>query len=103
VAKALRPCSLLDLVHPRCDLAEGLLPTDLLPFVADSPQRPTQPIRILVNVPQRHRLGTDVTAAERVFAVAADGHDPLALHLDAQTARRLAQGAGREAYGTGLW
>jgi hypothetical protein len=50
-----------------------------------------QTIRVFVQVLQRHGLGADVAARERVGIVALDRDDPAALHLEGQAADGLAQ------------
>ena len=55
-----------------------------------------QAVRIFVDVLQRGTFGTDVTAAERILAIAADGDDPRAVDLDLEPADRLAEIARAE-------
>ena len=77
-------------------LVERRLPGDLLPVGAAPAQRPAQPIRVLVQVLERHRLGADVAAAERIVVVAPDREDAIALDADGDAAHRLAEVAGAE-------
>src|SRR5438128_47963 len=54
------------------DEIEGRIPADLLPALADAAHRPAQPVRIFVDVFQRHGLGTDVPTRQWIGVVAAD-------------------------------
>jgi hypothetical protein len=83
-----------DLRQPLGHPIEGLVPADLLPAAVDATHRPAQPVGILVNVLERHRLGTDVAVREGIKLVAADGQDFSVLHLELEAADGLAQVAG---------
>ncbi len=75
-------------------LVERRLPGHLFPAVRRAPHRSAQPVRILMEILQAERLRTDVTAAERVLLIAADGEDLRAADADLDAADRLAEVAG---------
>jgi hypothetical protein len=84
----------LDGDQTRRDLVERFLPGDLFPPGRRAPHRPSQPIRILVDILEAQRLRTDMPAAERVPFVTADGEDLTAAQADLDAADRLAEVAG---------
>ncbi|MNH37048.1 hypothetical protein D3C79_979010 [compost metagenome] len=54
---------------------EGFLPADRLPAVTDTLVRRPQPVRVILDILQGHRLGADVAAAEAVLGVTLDRGD----------------------------
>ena len=81
----------LDAAQVGNHLLERLLPADRLPAIGRAPHRLAQPVGIVVQVLQGHRLGADMAAAERVLPVAADGDDLVAAVVDLDPAHRLAE------------
>ena len=78
----------------RRDEIERLVPRDGFPPAAVAPDGPRQPVGIVVNVDERHRLRADVAAAEGVGRIAADADDLVPARADLEAADGLAQVAG---------
>src|SRR5439155_18166890 len=84
--------------QPALDLGEGLVPCRLDEAAVTLDQRRAQPVRVFVQVFQRHALGAEEAAAEDIVFRTADRRDAaLAVHArrgaDLQPAAGLAQGA----------
>ena len=77
-----RSVGLADLGEPARHQLEGLVPADLDELVPDALDRGAQPIRVLREVAQGHRLRADVAPAHDVVLVAADVEDPAGLAVD---------------------
>ncbi|EAU66865.1 conserved hypothetical protein [Stigmatella aurantiaca DW4/3-1] len=86
----------LRLVEPSRHLVQRLLPRDLLPSARGALHRVAQPVRVLVQVLERHRLGADVSPAERILGVPADGGDAASFHFDANPTHGLTKVACAE-------
>ena len=73
---------------------EGFVPADRLPAARRAPDGLAEPVRVLVDVLDRHGLRAEVAPAERVGLVAANREDRRAPHPDGDPAQGLAQVAG---------
>src|SRR3546814_4013241 len=76
------------------NLVERFVPAHFHPLVANALLRLTQPIRIFVQILQRHCLRADVAARQGIRIVAADRHDVSVAHAELKAANGLAQIAG---------
>ncbi len=86
--------ALADLSQALGDQLVRLVPADRLPLIAAAAHRVAQPVRVVLDVLQRHRFRTDMAATEAVEGVALDRKDALAFSLDGQTADGFAQMTG---------
>jgi hypothetical protein len=86
-----------DRLQPGVDLGERLVPGRLAQLAVAPDHRRAEAIRILVELLEPVRLGTEEAAAEHVVGIAADRDHLGAAGGDLQTARRLAERAGAEA------
>jgi len=73
---------------------ERLVPADRAPVRPVAPHRRAQPVRVGLDILQRHCLRADMAAAERIGRIALDRDDAIILDLDRQAADRFAQIAG---------
>jgi hypothetical protein len=85
---------LQDRPHATIDLLESLVPARLLERPVATDQRRPQAVRVLVQLLDPVGLRADEAAAEDVGAVAADRHHVMAVRLDLEPARGLAERAG---------
>ena len=69
-------------LQPRHHLVKRLIPGDGFPANGRAPHRLPQPVGVLVNVLQGHRLRANVPPAKRIVGVAFDGHDMIPGHFD---------------------
>lgn len=92
------PVLTLDRREPLRHQVVRRLPRQLFPAISRTSYRALQPIRIVLEVAKRHRLGADVPARKRVRLVAADVGDPAVVDRDQHSADRLAQVAGCPPY-----
>jgi hypothetical protein len=90
------PVGLPDRPEPRRDEIEGIVPPDRLPARAGAgaTERGAQPVRVVVQVGERHALGADRAAAERIVRVAADVRQAVAIDGDAEATARFAERTG---------
>ena len=87
--------------QPAFDLGKGLVPAGRHMHAVAFDQRCAQPIRVFVQVFQRHALGANVPGAEHVLRVAPDADDAALLHLDLQPATGFTQRADTVVGGVG--
>ena len=83
----------IDLVH---DAIECIVPRRLAPGAVDADERAPQAVRVVVEVRERRGFRTDISLAERIVSVSADGNDPVAVDLDRDAAGGFTEGAGQE-------
>ena len=83
------------------DFCVRLVPSGLLEDTVAFDQWRAQPVRVFMQVFQRHAFGADVASTEHVGVVAANADDLAVAHLDLQTAAGLAQGADAVVGGVG--
>ena len=94
-ADGVYPVGVVDLHQSAGSGVQGLFPADFLPLaVRGLLDRGAQPVRVLVQVLEGHRLGTDMAAAEWIVLVAPDGDDLVAFRFNDDPADGLAQVAG---------
>ena len=91
-----RPVAPADVLQPRGDHLERLIPGDLAKAAAVAPQRAVQPVGIGVDVGDGDPLRADEAARDRVLVVRPHGKDAPVLHLEFQPTTRFAQVAGSQ-------
>jgi len=62
----------LQIEQPRGNFRKGLLPADFLPLAIHFLDRPVQPVRIILQVGDRGRLGADMAATQHMIGIAPD-------------------------------
>src|SRR5687767_5305157 len=72
------------------DLVKRLRPTDALPAAARSSDRISQTVRVRVNILQRHRFRTDISATERIILISADVESSVVAYYKLNNAHRFA-------------
>lgn len=91
-----RVVAMLDLetMDTFCGSVQRLIPVDLSPTIAAAPERSAQAIGVVMELCERRAFRANVTLAENIVPVAADGDDAITIELDGEPAHGLAQVAG---------
>ena len=87
--------------QPALDLGKGFVPAGWHMHAVAFNQRCAQPVRVFVQVFQRHALGADVAGTEHVLRVAPDADDAALAGGDLQPATGFTQGADTVVGGVG--